>query len=113
MDNVIIALGIIIFVSLIGVAACYFFRLEKEKQIDMAQEWLLLAVIEAEKKLGSNTGQLKLRFVYDLFLSKFTFLAKLISFDQFSMLVDAALMKMNDILQNNMQVQEYVGDTNA
>jgi hypothetical protein len=50
MDNVIIALGIIIFISLIGVAACYFFRLEKEKQIDMAQEWLLLAVIEAEKK---------------------------------------------------------------
>jgi hypothetical protein len=108
MDNVIIALGIIIFISLIGVAACYFFRLEKEKQIDMAQEWLLMAVVEAEKKLGGGTGQLKLRYVYDLFLSKFKFLAKVITFEQFSMLVDVGLAKMNDMLQSNVQVQEYI-----
>jgi hypothetical protein len=108
MDNIIIALGIIIFISLIGVAACYFFRLEKEKQIDMAQEWLLMAVVEAEKKLGGGTGQLKLRYVYDLFLSKFKFLAKVITFEQFSMLVDVGLAKMNDILQSNVQVQEYI-----
>ena len=108
MDNIIITLGIVIFVCLIGVALCYFFRLEKEKQIDMAQEWLLMAVVEAEKKLGGGTGQLKLRYVYDLFLSKFKFLAKVITFEQFSMLVDVGLAKMNDMLQSNVQVQEYI-----
>lgn len=95
-------------IIIIGVALCYFFKLEKAKQIEMVQEWLLLAVIEAEKALGSGTGQLKLRFVYDLFLSKFKFLAKIISFEQFSVLVDSALDTMRLMISNNKQVQDYI-----
>jgi hypothetical protein len=108
MEDIILVLGIVIFVSLIGVAVCYFLRLEKSKQLDMMQEWLLLAVVQAEKELGGGTGQIKLRYVYDLFLSKFSFLSKIITFNQFSSLVDMALMKMNDMLQGNVQLKEYV-----
>lgn len=108
MDNIILALGIIIFVSLIGVAVCYFFRLEKEKQIETVLEWLTYAVMKAEKELGSGTGQLKLRYVYDLFLSKFGFLSKVIAFEQFSGLVDQALISMKDFLSESEKLKEYI-----
>jgi hypothetical protein len=75
-------------------------------------EWLLLAVVQAEKELGGGTGQIKLRFVYDLFLSKFKFMSKLITFNQFSLMVDIALAKMNNILQNNANLQNYVNKNN-
>ncbi|MFR6482019.1 MAG: hypothetical protein ACLUPD_10785 [Anaerotignum faecicola] len=46
------------------------------EQREKVKEWLLLAVTEAEKELGSGTGQLKLRYVYDLFLRRFPAVAK-------------------------------------
>jgi hypothetical protein len=95
-------------IIVIGVALCYFFNLEKAKQLEMVQQWLLLAVIEAEKALGNGTGQLKLRFVYDMFLTKFKFLSKLISFEQFSILVDQALDVMRTMISNNKQIQDYI-----
>lgn len=109
-ENLSVVMGILAIVVVAAYAIYYFFKLEKAKQLEIVQEWLLLAVIQAEKELGGGTGQIKLRYVYDLFLSKFEFLAKVITFDQFSSLVDLALIKMNDILQNNKQIQEYVGD---
>lgn len=48
-----------------------FAKLSREQQIENLQEWLKWAVTEAEKELGSGTGQLKLRRVYDLALAKF------------------------------------------
>lgn len=74
----------------------------------MVKEWLLLAVLEAERALGSGTGQVKLRFVYDLFIDKFKYLSLVISFEQFSMLVDDALDVMRDMISNNKQVEQYV-----
>jgi hypothetical protein len=53
-----------------------------------AKEWLLFAVIEAEKQLGSDTGAIKLRVVYDQFLEKFPVLRMWVSFDLFSKMVD-------------------------
>lgn len=105
LDNVII---IAIVAILIGVFAVWFFRLGKEKQMQIIKEWLLLAVIKAEKELGDGTGQVKLRFVYDMFIDKFRFVAMFISFSQFSDLVDLALITMKDMIANNNQIKEYI-----
>ena len=105
LDNVII---IAIVAILIGVFAVWFFRLGKEKQMQIIKEWLLLAVIKAEKELGDGTGRVKLRFVYDMFIDKFRFVAMFISFSQFSDLVDLALITMKDMIANNNQIKEYI-----
>ena len=108
MDNIIMIISIIVVLCAIAYCIYEFYNLGKEKQIEMLKEWLLLAVIEAEKALGSNTGQVKLRFVYDLFIDKFKYLSLVISFEQFSMLVDDALDVMRDMISNNKQVEQYV-----
>ena len=52
-----------------GVAVYRFVGLPTEAQLDKVREWLLWAVTEAEKELGGGTGALKLRQVYDLFVT--------------------------------------------
>lgn len=85
-----------------------FFRLPTSEQLVKAREWLLWAVTEAEKALGGGTGKLKLRQVYDLFVVRFPWLAKVISFEHFSGLVDDALEEMREMLKNNPDVRNYV-----
>ena len=85
-----------------------FIKSSKASQMKNLKEWLLYATTEAEKALGSGTGKLKLRTVYDMFLLKFPWLAKIISFDTFSNLVDEALEDMNSLLNTNTAVQTYV-----
>ena len=108
MDNIIITIGITIIVGVAAYAIYYFMTLSKDKQLQMVKDWLLLAVVEAEKALGSGTGQLKLRYVYDLFISKFKYLSLVISFSQFSLLVDEALETMRSMIANNKQVENYI-----
>ena len=94
----------------IGAGAIYqFIKLGKEKQIDKIREWLIYATIEAEKVLGAKTGQVKLRFVYDMFISKFRIISVIIPFEVFSDLVDEALEKVRGMLESNDKIQEYVG----
>ena len=107
-ENVIIICGIVILIGIIGLCLCWFLKLSKERQKEIIIEWLLLAVVKAEKELGDGTGQLKLRFVYDLFIDKFKFISMLISFSQFSELVDQALDTMRDMLDSNKQIKDYV-----
>ena len=107
-ENVIIICGSVILIGIIGLCLCWFLILSKERQKEIIIEWLLLAVIKAEKELGNGTGQLKLRFVYDLFIDKFRFVSMLISFSQFSELVDQALDTMRDMLDSNKQIKDYV-----
>lgn len=68
------------------------------------KNWLVWAVAEAEKVLGSNTGQLKLRMVYDLAVARFPIMAKMLPFNLFSKLVDAALNVMNDMIEKNENI---------
>ena len=89
-----------------------FLKLPRESQITKIKEWLLFAVTEAERELGSGTGQLKLRYVYDMFVTKFPFLVKFISFEYFSFLVDEVLVKFKEMFKNNAAVKQYV-DSNA
>lgn len=86
-----------------------FAKSPSQNQLAQVKEWLLYAVAQAEKKLGSGTGQLKLRYVYDMFILRFGSLAKMISFETFSTLVDEALYIFRDMLRDNEAVSKYVG----
>lgn len=73
-----------------------------------AREWLLLAVTEAEKTLGGGTGKLKLRQVYQAFLTNFGLFAKFVTFETFEMWVNESLEQMKKMLETNKKVEEYV-----
>lgn len=72
------------------------------------KNWLVYAVAEAEKILGSGTGQLKLRMVYDMAVLRFPIMAKILPFNLFGKLVDAALDVMNDMITNNTSIAEAI-----
>lgn len=108
LENIGILVGIVGLLIIIGLGVYEFFKLEKSKRLNMVREWLLLAVVKAEKQLGGGTGQIKLRFVYDMFIDKFKFLSMLISFSQFSSMVDEALDQMKEMLLTNQQLKEYI-----
>lgn len=91
-----------------GYAVYTFAKMPSDRQLEKVQEWLLYAVTIAEKELGGGTGQIKLRYVYDMFVARFTWLAKIITFEMFSMMVDDALVKMKNLLDSNEKVQELV-----
>lgn len=85
-----------------------FVKLGKVKQIENIKQWLIYACLEAEKILGSKTGQVKLRYVYDLFVSKFKFVSYFISFELFSKWVDDSLIEMKDMINNNDSIRKIV-----
>lgn len=91
-----------------GYAVYVFVKMPSNSQITKVKEWLLWAVTEAEKELGSGTGQLKLRYVYDMFIVKFPSIAKVISFEAFSLMVDEVLEKFRDLLDKNQSLQNYI-----
>jgi len=92
----------------ISVAIYRFRGMPTQKQIETIKEWLLYACIQAEKELGGGTGQLKLRYVYDLFIARFPSVAKLVPFSMFSLWVDGALEEMRKLLTQNKAVREIV-----
>lgn len=100
---------------LLAVGAVLIYRFAKQprpEQLAKVREWLLYAVTEAEKELGGGTGKLKLRQVYDLFVTRFPWLAPVVSFELFSSLVDDALDEMREMLSNNKAVAALVeGET--
>jgi hypothetical protein len=110
MDNLITILIATIAISVIGIVLIWFLNLEKGRRIEIVKNWLLLAVIQAEKELGSGTVQVKLRFVYDMFIQRFNLLSHMITFDTFSLLVDEALDTMKDMIQNNKNVADYINE---
>ena len=75
------------------------------------KDWLVWAVIEAEHLLGSKTGQLKLRFVYDLAIKQFPVIAKLLPFSVFAILVEKALEVMNSMIQENKSIADAIAGT--
>lgn len=112
MDFIVENLGVIVALAVtatvIVIAAIKFYKSGTEKQIAKVREWLLYATALAEKELGGGTGKLKLRFVYDMFVVKFPWLAKIISFDRFSLIVDESLDEMNKLLATNDAVANYI-----
>ncbi len=112
-ENWMVIVALICVICVVVGGLWHFYNEPSSVQVQKVKEWLLLAVTQAEKELGGGTGQLKLRYVYDLFLTKFPWLAKVISFGQFSLYVDEALEKMKEMLKSNVAVQNLVeGDEN-
>lgn len=87
-----------------------FFCLPTEKQLVKVTEWLVWACIKAESELQSGTGKIKLRKVYDAFVSinSFSWIARIISFEKFSEMVKDALKEMKKNLIENPKLAEYV-----
>lgn len=97
MDKLMIIFFAMLFVFVIValIAAIKIFGEQKVKN------WLVYAVTLAESELGSGTGQLKLRSVYNMFVLRFPKLSMIITFERFSDLVDDALDIMREMLKNN------------
>ena len=78
------------------------------KQPAKIKEWLVWAVSQAEKDLGSGTGKIKLRKVYDMFTTKYKFVSIFVTFEIFSTWVDAALDVMREMIETNPKVENYI-----
>ena len=74
------------------------------------KEWLLWAVTQAEQYLGSGTGVLKLRYVYDLAVEAFPPIKYLVPFAVFSTWVDEALELMREQIKNNPHIKNFVNE---
>ena len=107
-NNIDIIVGILALGIAAGIGVYQFIKLGKEAQLHKVKEWLIFATIEAEKALGEKTGQVKLRYCYDMFIHKFKFVALLITFDEFSELVDEALDTVRNMLESNEKIQQYI-----
>lgn len=87
------------------IAGLILFAVNQRKNII---EWLLYVVMVAEKELGSKTGKIKLRQVYNDFVVTFPVISKIITFSTFSGLVDVALVEMKKILATNAECKKFV-----
>ena len=101
---IIIAIAVI---SAIAIKVYTWFKQPTSDQLKNVKEWLLYAVAKAERELGSGTGQLKLRYVYNMFVEKFPAIAIFITFENFSKMVDEALDKFNELLKENTAINDY------
>lgn len=107
-DNWSLLVVVLSVVVIIILYAKTFVKMPSEAQIKKVREWLLYAVVMAEKELGGGTGQIKLRYVYNLFAERFPSLVPIITFELFSALVDEALEKMRHLLDTNLDIKAYV-----
>lgn len=82
--------------------------LPSQEQQSKIKEWLLYAVITAEKEYSQGTGRLKLAYVWSLFLDKFPAIAPVVPFEVFSKWVDEVLVQMREILETNKDIEQYV-----
>lgn len=108
MDNVFYIIICAAFAAVAVVVIKEFINLPTKEQIKKVKEWLLYAVVYAEQKYGDGTGEIKLRFVYDLFVEKFPWIAKIVSFETFSGWVDSALEKLKELLSTNGAVATLI-----
>lgn len=77
------------------------------------KNWLVYAVSEAEKYLGSGTGKLKIRYAYDLAIKQYPVIAKIIPWSLFSKLIDAALVVMRQMIDDNQMIANVISGKNT
>ncbi len=65
---------------------------------------------KSRKGTGSRNRKTQTRYVYDMFVARFEWLAKIITFDMFSMMVDEALEQMRTMLDSNEAVQKLIAN---
>ncbi len=76
-----------------------------------AKEWLKYAVCVAEKELKGKTGQIKLRYVYDMFVEQFPAFATVVPFTVFSKWVDLAIVWMKEQIDKNVYIKALIEGT--
>lgn len=97
-------ISIVVGIALTAAVAIYMAANQRNK----IKEWLKYAVAETERQLGSGTGRLKLRQVYDWFTDKFPLLAAILPFRVFAAWVDEALTTLERWLESNGMIEDYV-----
>lgn len=102
----IILLFAVVFVSVVAIKN--YLNKPTELQLEALKKWLCMAVVLAEKKFGSNTGQLKLMEVYSYAIQNFPWVASFVEFSTFSKWVDDALEWMNDQLKKNKNIEAII-----
>lgn len=112
-DNWAILVAMICGVAFVTTMVVKFINMPSAKQIENLMEWLKIAVVEAEKALGTGTGSLKLRSVYESAVIAFPWVAKYMTFEKFSELVDVALEWMKEQIEKNQYIKEYIEGENA
>lgn len=111
MENWYVIVAILAGIAALVGAVIAFFKLPVAAQKERIKQWLLWAVSLAEQKFGGGTGQLKLREVYDKFITKFPFISKIISFQTFSNLVDEVLVDMKEMLEKNDNINDIISNS--
>lgn len=67
---------------------------------EIIRKWLLEAVTKAENEIGGGQGALKLKLVHTWLIQAFPIVGRILPFQVFSELVDAALEIMREQLNN-------------
>lgn len=111
-DNWSLLVVIACVVAVWGIYLKKFMALPSDEQLSKVRQWLLYAVIEAEKQYQGGTGALKLRAVYNEFCQVFPSLVAMIPFELFSKMVDEALEQMKHLLETNLNIAYYVEGEN-
>lgn len=108
---------LIVIVSIATVALVFmkrFGELPPQEQVYKVKQWLLYAVIEAEREFSGGMGVVKLRYVYNLFIKAFPSLTPLVPFDVFKIWVDEALEQMKHLIDTNKTINNYItGETDT
>lgn len=77
------------------------------------KEWLVWACAQAELVLGSKTGMLKLREVYDMFMAQYPIVSKFIPFSVFKKWTEDSLVIFKQWLESNKTAKDlFSGDEN-
>lgn len=92
----------IVLCAIVGISYIVYVFVSEPKKI---KEWLVYACLQAENELGAGAGELKLRKVYDLFVSKFPVFSKFVSFERFKNWIKIALDNCENYINN-------IGETN-
>ena len=93
-------------ISVISIKVYVFLKTPVKEQLNKIQEWLVWAVAQAEKELGSGTGQMKIKYVYDLFITKFPAVAIFVPYSTFSNMVEKALEEFKEMIASNQRISE-------
>ena len=95
-------------VSVVSIKAYIWFKKPGNEQLEQVKQWLIYAVAKAEAELGSGTGQIKLRYVYNMFIAKFPAIALFISFETFAEMVNKALEELEGLIAENSNIKDLI-----
>lgn len=85
-----------------------FIKKSPKERLESVKQWAVYACALAQAHLGSNTGQLKMKETYNMFLEKFPDLAKQISYETYKKTAEEALIEFKDMLKTNPYTQNVL-----